>query len=61
MPGRSHNFPYTISAVLSWDVIIRILSEEDHISDQEGTKNESPYVHTVSFLWGHILAERLFS
>ncbi|KAH9966782.1 hypothetical protein BC827DRAFT_1153126 [Russula dissimulans] len=32
--------------VLSWDVAIRILSEEDYISDQADTKNESAYVHT---------------
>ena len=43
-------FPLTVSpAVLSWDVIIGILSEEDYISDREDIKDESAYIHTVSF------------
>jgi hypothetical protein len=40
-------FSPTVSpAVLSWDVIIGILSEEDHI---EVIKDESAYIHTVGF------------
>ncbi len=41
----------TISpAVLSWDVIIGILSEEDYIYDRENIKNESAYIHIVG-IW----------
>jgi hypothetical protein len=43
-------FSPTVSpAVLSWDVIIGILSEEDYISDREDIKDESAYIHTVGF------------
>ncbi len=41
--------PTIYPAVLSWDVIIRILSEEDYISGREDIKNESAYIHTVGF------------
>jgi hypothetical protein len=48
-------FSLTVSpAVLSWDVIIGILSEDDHISVREDIKDEFAYIHTVSF-WCHFL------
>ena len=37
--------------VLSWVVILRILSEEDY-ADGQDPKSESAYVHVVSFLCG---------
>lgn len=41
--------PVKSPAVLSWDVIIEILSEEDCISDREDIKDESACIPTVSF------------
>ena len=37
--------------VLSWVVILRILSEEDY-SDGLDPKSESAYAHIVGLLWG---------
>lgn len=50
-------FPTISPPVLSWDVIIGILSEEDYLSDQEDTKTESAYVHIVSFIWENTLEQ----
>ncbi|KAH9996800.1 hypothetical protein BJV77DRAFT_1065579 [Russula vinacea] len=36
--------PTTSPPVLSWDIIIAILSEEDYMSDREDIKNESGYL-----------------
>lgn len=50
-------FSRTISLlVLSWVVILRILSEEDY-SDGLDSKRESAYVHTVGFSLGIILEQ----
>jgi hypothetical protein len=48
--------PTVPPAVLSWDVIIGILSEEVYISDREDIKDESAYIHTVGF-WCHFLGQ----
>ena len=51
--------PTTSPPVLSWDIIIAILSEEDYMSDREDIK-ESAYLHMVGFLGTYFGSERLF-
>jgi hypothetical protein len=50
VPFWSYVYPTISPPVLSWDVIVKILSEEDYISDREDIKNESAYAHMVGFL-----------
>jgi hypothetical protein len=52
--------PTTSPPVLSWDIIIAILSEEDYMSDREDIKNESAYLQMVGFLGTYSGPERLF-
>jgi hypothetical protein len=48
--------PIISQLVLSWVVILRMLSEEDYI-DGLDSKGEPAYVHTVSFSLGIVLGQ----